>query len=215
MDAEKFGSFLADLRKEQGMTQAELANKLQVTDKAVSRWERGIGFPDISTLEPLSDALHVTVLELLRSERIDRQDISPGDASEAVIDTIIIATAQQNSFRKRMLVFCTGMLLFWALPCMALLIGYTDFPFQAFFQFLLPLITLVSIEYLIYEKNQIAAVLIPIVVAFSGVALGVNAFIIAAALFIEYFTTKHMGKSVKTDRTSADDAEKQEKEHDS
>lgn len=103
MEASKFGSFLAQLRKEQNMTQSELANKLQVTDKAVSRWERGIGLPDISTLEPLSDALHVTVLELLRSERIDHQDIPFEAVSEAVIDTIRIAADQQKSLKKRIL----------------------------------------------------------------------------------------------------------------
>ena len=65
MDAKKFGSFLATLRKERGLTQAELAGKLQITDKAVSRWERGIGLPDISMLEPLSAALQITVLELV------------------------------------------------------------------------------------------------------------------------------------------------------
>lgn len=46
MDAEKFGAFISQCRKEKQMTQAELAARLQVTDKAVSRWERGIGFPD-------------------------------------------------------------------------------------------------------------------------------------------------------------------------
>lgn len=51
-----------------GMTQAELAEKINVTDKAVSRWERGLGFPDINTLEPLADALGIEVVELMRSE---------------------------------------------------------------------------------------------------------------------------------------------------
>lgn len=50
MDAEKFGTFISQCRKEKQMTQAELAARLQVTDKAVSRWEREIGFPDISTI---------------------------------------------------------------------------------------------------------------------------------------------------------------------
>ncbi len=54
MDAERFGAFVAEQRKAKGMTQAELAKRLKVTDKAVSRWERGLGFPDIGTLEPLS-----------------------------------------------------------------------------------------------------------------------------------------------------------------
>ena len=65
MDAIKFGSFVASVRKEKNMTQAELATKIQVTDKAVSRWERGLGFPDINTLEPLSDALEISILELM------------------------------------------------------------------------------------------------------------------------------------------------------
>ena len=55
-------------RKQLGMTQAELAEKINVTDKAVSRWERGLGFPDINTLEPLADALGIEVVELMRSE---------------------------------------------------------------------------------------------------------------------------------------------------
>lgn len=67
MDAEKFGSFIAKSRKEKNMTQAELAIKIKVTDKAVSRWERGLGFPDINNLEPLAEALEVSVLELMKS----------------------------------------------------------------------------------------------------------------------------------------------------
>ena len=50
------------------MTQAELAEKINVTDKAVSRWERGLCFPDINTLEPLADAFVIEVVELMRSE---------------------------------------------------------------------------------------------------------------------------------------------------
>ena len=57
MDAKMFGAFLAQVRRAQGLTQAELAEQLHVTDKAVSRWERGVGLPDINTLEPLADAL--------------------------------------------------------------------------------------------------------------------------------------------------------------
>ena len=69
MDAEKFGAFVAENRKLKGMTQADLAQKMQVTDKAISRWERGKGFPDINTIEPLACALGVSVLELMKSEK--------------------------------------------------------------------------------------------------------------------------------------------------
>ena len=65
MEAKKFGQFIAGIRKEKKMTQAELAGKIHVTDKAISRWERGLGFPDIQTLEPLAQALGISVLELM------------------------------------------------------------------------------------------------------------------------------------------------------
>ena len=69
VEAKEFGRFIAGMRKEKKMTQAELAEKIHVTDKAVSRWERGLGFPDIQTIEPLAQALGISVLELMRSER--------------------------------------------------------------------------------------------------------------------------------------------------
>lgn len=73
MNIEKFGPFLQSQRKSKGMTQGDLAEKLHVTDKAVSRWERGVGFPDIKLLEPLAEALEISVAELLRCEIIDPQ----------------------------------------------------------------------------------------------------------------------------------------------
>ena len=86
MDAKKFGVFLAQIRKEKKMTQAQLAEKINVTDKAVSRWERGLGFPDITTLEPLADALGVSLLELMRGEKsadeIPKEQYSKEEVSE-------------------------------------------------------------------------------------------------------------------------------------
>ena len=72
VEAKEFGRFIAGMRKEKKMTQAELAEKIHVTDKAVSRWERGLGFPDIQTIEPLAQALGISVLELMRSERQEK-----------------------------------------------------------------------------------------------------------------------------------------------
>ena len=79
MEAKKFGQFIAGIRKEKKMTQTELAGKIHVTDKAISRWERGLGFPDIQTLEPLAQALGIYVLELMRSERqeTEKKDQQP------------------------------------------------------------------------------------------------------------------------------------------
>ena len=70
MDAKKLGQFIAEIRKEKNMTQVELASKLHVTDKAVSKWERGLGLPDINSIEPLADALGISVAEVMQAERI-------------------------------------------------------------------------------------------------------------------------------------------------
>lgn len=68
MNNAKIGTFIKQLRKEKKLTQKDLANKLGITDRAISKWERGLGCPDISLLEPLANALNITVLELLKGE---------------------------------------------------------------------------------------------------------------------------------------------------
>lgn len=70
MDQERVGKFIAQLRKEYNMTQQELADKLQITDKAVSKWENGRCMPDVSFLEELSSIFQVSVKELLNGERL-------------------------------------------------------------------------------------------------------------------------------------------------
>lgn len=64
------GAVIRSLREKHGMTQAELAGKLCVSDKAVSKWENGRGFPDVSLLEPLSKALQISIPELLCGQTI-------------------------------------------------------------------------------------------------------------------------------------------------
>lgn len=68
MNNQKIGTYICMLRKDKQLTQKELADKLGVTDKAVSKWERGAGYPDISMLKPLSEILGVSVNELLDGE---------------------------------------------------------------------------------------------------------------------------------------------------
>ena len=78
MNNEKMGAFIAELRKEKGITQRELAAKLNITDKAVSKWERGLSLPDIALLTPLAQELSVSVGELLEGEKekSDRDDVA-------------------------------------------------------------------------------------------------------------------------------------------
>ena len=66
MRQQTFGTMITALRKEQGMTQLELAEKMGVTDKAVSKWERDLSFPDINSLPKLAEIFHVSVDELMQ-----------------------------------------------------------------------------------------------------------------------------------------------------
>lgn len=86
MDCQKIGSFISAIRKEKNMTQKQLADKLHVTDRAVSKWERGLGIPDVSLLSDLSNILGVSINEILAGEKIDT--LSRKKADKIIIDGI-------------------------------------------------------------------------------------------------------------------------------
>ena len=69
MNEQKIGAFIQQLRKEKNMTQKELAGELNITDKAISKWERGLSCPDISLIIPLAKLLDVSTSELLNGEK--------------------------------------------------------------------------------------------------------------------------------------------------
>ncbi len=71
MDQKKIGKFIATCRKEQGLTQAELAERFGITDRAVSKWETGKSMPDASIMLELCEVLEINVNELLSGERLD------------------------------------------------------------------------------------------------------------------------------------------------
>ena len=74
MDLNKIGNLIKSKRKELNLTQEELASKLNITEKAISKWETGRGAPDISLLIPLSKELNCSVLELLNGEKIEDEN---------------------------------------------------------------------------------------------------------------------------------------------
>lgn len=87
MDSIKTGKFIAILRKEKGLSQKMLGEKLNVTDKAVSRWETGKGYPDVSLLPVLSSELGVTINEILIGERIPIE-YQQNRAEETIVKTL-------------------------------------------------------------------------------------------------------------------------------
>ena len=100
IDREKFGEFLAELRKEKGIKQKELAEKLYVSDKAVSKWETGHSIPDVSLLVPLAEILGVTVTELLECKRMDAPESMDASRADDLVKTVIELSEEERS-RKR------------------------------------------------------------------------------------------------------------------
>lgn len=113
MDAEKFGAFVQQCRKELGLSQAQLAERLNVTAKAVSRWERGVGFPDIKLLQPLADALDISLIELMQSKRLE--DSIPAESAALVVSETVESIRRQEVLSRRQKVdLVTGALLIGA-----------------------------------------------------------------------------------------------------
>lgn len=88
MDNQKTGYFIAKLRKARQMTQKDLATRLHVTDKAVSKWERGLSLPSVDLLAPLSRELGVSVMELLDGQRREEASIDLQTANHILEETI-------------------------------------------------------------------------------------------------------------------------------
>lgn len=109
MDAIEIGSFLGELRKQKGLKQKEVAEVIQVSDKAVSRWETGRGIPDVDSLQRLSDFYEVSINEILAGRRIQENEV------EKVADrNLKVMVKKQFSLKKK--------LFFAALAVVALLI---------------------------------------------------------------------------------------------
>ena len=100
LDKIAFGSFLAQLRREKGMTQKELAACLYVSDKAVSKWERGLSVPDISLLVPLAEQLNVTVAELLQGRRVEEERRFTREEAEELIRKALTFSAEPPERRQ-------------------------------------------------------------------------------------------------------------------
>lgn len=85
IDRKKFGAFVSGLRKEKGLTQKDLAEKLYISDKAISKWETGVSIPDTALLVPLAELLGVTVTELLLCQRVEKEE----NLNPAQIETVV------------------------------------------------------------------------------------------------------------------------------
>lgn len=97
IDKQKFGAFVAMLRKEKGITQKELAERLFISDKAVSKWETAASVPNIDLLMPLADILGVTVTELLMCQRMEQDNVWSRMQVEQVVKAAISYSGEEQT----------------------------------------------------------------------------------------------------------------------
>lgn len=114
MDSVKMGSFIAACRKEQKLTQAELAGQLNISDKTVSRWERGYGFPDINILEPLANVLEVSILDLVQSEKTTSEQCERPSVEADLLQMVRFMNTRQIQTIKETEIKKLRFATFWA-----------------------------------------------------------------------------------------------------
>lgn len=108
MTSKDCGKFISDLRKGKNLTQKQLAEVLNVSDKAISRWETGKGFPDVNSLLSLSEFFEVSVNELLAGKRIKEENISE-IAEKNIIQAI---ETKENAVKKKKLQMAICIIIF-------------------------------------------------------------------------------------------------------
>ena len=111
MDQIKIGKFISDLRKEKGLTQRELADKIGVTDRAISKWENGRGMPDISLLRKLSEVLDISINELLSAQKLD-DDNKESKTEENYFDAVNKKNKLQSDVVGYIIYKILGLILF-------------------------------------------------------------------------------------------------------
>lgn len=124
IDKQAFGTFVAMLRKEKGITQKELAERLFLSDKAVSKWETAASVPSIDLLIPLADLLGVTVTELLMCRRMEQDNALSAAQVEQVVKTAVSYSDKQprayQKNRKWGLIYILSLLI----ACLELWLSY-------------------------------------------------------------------------------------------
>lgn len=125
IDNDKFGKFITQLRKEKNFTQKELADQLFVSDKTVSKWERGASFPNVVLLIPIAECLGVSVTELLMGEHLEGNDmIQHNDVDNMVSYSLESSVKAMISYNKRKRKLIWGISCFIVvLECLYLLVS--------------------------------------------------------------------------------------------
>jgi len=127
MDQIKIGKFIAEARKARNLTQRQLADALSISDKTVSKWERGRGLPEVSLMLPLCDELRVTVNDLLSGKKVSEVDYKK-KAEENMMD--LIKENEENRKRMALSVIC-GVITIIAVCSLIVIASYIEMPTAA------------------------------------------------------------------------------------
>ena len=124
MDQVLVGKFIAAERKQKGLTQRQLADELGISDKTISKWETGNGFPEISLLLPLCEHLNIAVNELLSAERLSDSEYRQ-KAEENMVNMIKEKESNQKNYRLNNIIGGMSTIVFIVLMIMVSIYGNT------------------------------------------------------------------------------------------
>ncbi|MGI6178059.1 MAG: helix-turn-helix domain-containing protein [Eubacterium sp.] len=124
MDQVQIGKFIASERKQKGLTQRQLADELGISDKTISKWETGNGFPEISLVLPLCEHLDINVNELLTGERLSDKEYKQ-KAEENMVDMIREKEANQRNLKLTNIVGVMSTTVFIVLMMIVAIYGYS------------------------------------------------------------------------------------------
>ncbi len=122
MNQEKIGKFISELRKENNMTQEQLAEKMGVTDKSISRWENGKTMPDLSMLPILANELNVEVSELLNGRKMTKEELIE---LKDTIERLIVYS--QNEIIDKRKIWQFNLKIGWFILALAILSNYVPY----------------------------------------------------------------------------------------
>ena len=124
MDQKKIGAFISELRKEKRMTQKDLAEKLGVTDRAISKWENGRGLPEVSLMKPLCEILEITVNELLA----DPNELPPDGSKMEKTMEIVVQKALKRKANKQTILGLSSILVWFVALLLYVVISTIGIP---------------------------------------------------------------------------------------
>lgn len=120
MDEMKVGQFIAKMRKEKGLTQKQLGDRLYVTDKAISKWERGLSLPDITLLQKLADELDIEVSDILNAQKGINNKLNV----KKELEEVTLKIEKENKMKFRKISLCIIILI-----CIILIIVFRNISF--------------------------------------------------------------------------------------